>query len=45
LIRLHGGTLTIESDLGAGTRVTVHFPPGPDSRRKRQIAAAAAAEA
>jgi signal transduction histidine kinase len=29
LIRLHGGTLTIESEVGVGTRVTVRFPPGP----------------
>jgi len=26
LIELHGGTLTIESELGVGTTVTVHFP-------------------
>jgi signal transduction histidine kinase len=30
LIRLHGGSLTIESEVGAGTRVTVRFPPGPN---------------
>ncbi len=24
---LHGGTLEIESELGAGTTVTVRFPP------------------
>jgi signal transduction histidine kinase len=29
LVRLHGGSLTIESEVGAGTRVTVRFPPGP----------------
>jgi signal transduction histidine kinase len=45
LVRLHGGTLTIDSDIGAGTRVTVHFPPGPDSRRKRRITGAATADA
>ncbi|MEQ8505892.1 MAG: PAS domain S-box protein [Rhodospirillales bacterium] len=27
LMELHGGTLTIESELGAGTTVTVAFPP------------------
>ena len=26
LMELHGGTLTIESELGVGTTVTVHFP-------------------
>jgi signal transduction histidine kinase len=30
LIRLHGGTLTIESEVGVGTRVTVRFPPVPE---------------
>jgi signal transduction histidine kinase len=29
LIQLHGGNLTIESDVGVGTRVTVRFPPAP----------------
>ena len=27
LLRLHGGELTIESEVGSGTTVTVHFPP------------------
>ncbi|HTJ63481.1 MAG TPA: HAMP domain-containing sensor histidine kinase [Alphaproteobacteria bacterium] len=27
LVGLHGGTLTIDSTVGAGTRVTVRFPP------------------
>jgi signal transduction histidine kinase len=45
LIRLHDGALTIESESGSGTKVTVHFPPGPDSHRKRQIAGAARAAA
>lgn len=29
LVRLHGGNLKIESEVGAGTRVTAHFPPAP----------------
>ncbi len=29
LIRLHGGSLSIESVVGVGTRVTVRFPPRP----------------
>jgi two-component system cell cycle sensor histidine kinase PleC len=29
LVRLHGGSLTIESEVGVGTRVTVRFPPRP----------------
>jgi signal transduction histidine kinase len=29
LVRLHGGTLKIDSEVGAGTRVTVWFPPRP----------------
>ena len=28
LVELHGGSLEIESELGAGTTVTVRFPPG-----------------
>jgi signal transduction histidine kinase len=31
LVGLHGGTLTIESTVGVGTRVTVGFPPRGDS--------------
>jgi signal transduction histidine kinase len=27
LVELHGGTLDIESEVGAGTTVTLHFPP------------------
>ncbi len=33
LVRLHGGTLTIDSEVGVGTRVTVRFPPRPDGWR------------
>jgi two-component system cell cycle sensor histidine kinase PleC len=29
LVRLHGGSLTIESEVGVGTRVTARFPPPP----------------
>jgi signal transduction histidine kinase len=29
LVRLHGGTLTIDSEVGVGTTVTVRFPAGP----------------
>src|SRR6185312_7382780 len=29
LVRLHGGRLTIDSEVGAGTRVLLWFPPGP----------------
>ncbi len=29
LVRLHGGSLDIESEVGVGTRVTAHFPPAP----------------
>lgn len=31
LVRLHGGHLVIESELGVGTRVTAFFPPAPAS--------------
>jgi signal transduction histidine kinase len=27
LVRLHGGTLTIDSEVGVGTRIAVRFPP------------------
>ena len=30
LVRLHGGRLTIDSDAGAGTRVTIWIPPRPE---------------
>jgi len=33
LVRLHGGSLTIESEVGVGTRVTVRFPPAPASHK------------
>jgi len=29
LVRLHGGHMVIESEVGVGTRVTVFFPPAP----------------
>jgi signal transduction histidine kinase len=29
LAQLHGGSLSIESEVGVGTQVTVHFPPAP----------------
>jgi signal transduction histidine kinase len=32
LTELHGGTLRIESQVGAGTTVTVWFPPNPEER-------------
>jgi signal transduction histidine kinase len=35
LVRLHGGTLTIDSEIDAGTRVSVLFPPGPEAQRSR----------
>jgi two-component system cell cycle sensor histidine kinase PleC len=31
LVRLHGGRLVIESEVGVGTRVTAFFPPPPDT--------------
>ena len=31
LVKLHGGRLTIDSEVGAGTRVKVWFPPRPES--------------
>ena len=34
LVRLHGGVLTIDSEVGAGTSVTVHFPRRPESGGK-----------
>jgi len=30
LVRLHGGSLTIDSEVGVFTRVTVRFPPAPE---------------
>ena len=35
MIELNGGSLEIESDLGAGTKVTVRFPP----EKVRELAA------
>jgi signal transduction histidine kinase len=29
LVRLHGGTLVIESEVGVGTSVIINFPPRP----------------
>jgi len=29
LAQLHGGNMSIESEVGVGTRVTIHFPPAP----------------
>ena len=26
-MKLHGGSLTLESDVGMGTTVSLHFPP------------------
>jgi len=34
LVRLHGGVLTVDSEVGAGTSVTVHFPRRPESGGK-----------
>lgn len=31
LVRLHGGRLSIQSEVGAGTTVTVFLPEGPDA--------------
>jgi signal transduction histidine kinase len=33
LVRLHGGSLSIESEVGVGTRVTVRFPPAAEDSR------------
>jgi signal transduction histidine kinase len=35
LVELHGGSLTLESELGAGTTVTVRFPPERVSLKRR----------
>jgi signal transduction histidine kinase len=32
LVRLHGGTLTIDSEICVGTRVSVRFPSGPQAQ-------------
>ncbi len=36
LVRLHNGTLEIESEKGAGTRVIITFPPGPAAQPQPQ---------
>jgi len=35
LAELHGGGLTLESELGRGTRVTVTLPAGPQALHRR----------
>jgi signal transduction histidine kinase len=36
LVRLHGGSLTIDSEVGVGTRIAVRFPPQPKGRHSRE---------
>jgi signal transduction histidine kinase len=36
LVRLHGGALTIESEIGVGTSIAVRFPPLPEGWRGRE---------
>lgn len=38
LVELHGGTLTLESELGVGTTVTLHFPAARTRRPPRDTA-------
>ena len=44
LAELHGGELAIESELGAGTEVTIHFPPERVVRTPRPAPCPAAAQ-
>ncbi|MFN7193054.1 MAG: ATP-binding protein, partial [Rhodospirillales bacterium] len=41
LVELHGGTLTIASEIAKGTSVVVHLPPNRTLARVRQISAQA----
>jgi signal transduction histidine kinase len=41
LVELHGGTLTIASQIAKGTTVVVHLPPNRTLARVRQISAQA----
>ena len=36
LVRLHGGSLKIDSEVGVGTRIAVRFPPPPTGRHSRE---------
>jgi signal transduction histidine kinase len=36
LVRLHGGSLTIDSEVGVGTRIAVRFPPEPKGWHSRE---------